>query len=143
MPLKRPRAGDLTKTVRVISHTTAPVAPPEDGSQGTLIGDYGQVVRTVRGYLEPVGGLVYYGAIQAGTSVTHRLYMYSLKGITDVRSLTQLTQFDIEGETYRLIRCQELEGLPEFVCCDVTNAGKTDIAYVQAGIEPLGGEDGL
>lgn len=142
MALTRPRAGDLTKTVRIISHTTAPVTPAE-GEAGPVIGDYGQVVRTVRGCLEPVGGLVYYGAIQAGTSVTHRLYMYSLKGITDVRSLTQLTEFDIEGETYRLIRCQELEGLPKFVCCDVTNAGKTDIAHVQEGIEPLGGLDGL
>lgn len=142
MPLTRPRAGELKTTVRIISHTSAPVSPSGDVT-GPVIGDYGRLVRTVRGKLETVGALTYWGAVQAGESVTHKLYMWSIPGVSDVRSLTQVTEFDIEGETYRLVRCQTLPGVPSFVCCDVTNAGKTDIAHVQEGLEPLGGLDGL
>lgn len=139
MPLTKPGAGELNRLVHLVRHISIPAEESSISGGAPVLQDLGHEVQTIKGKLEAVGALTYWGAVQVGGSVTHRLYMREIKGVTDVRSLTQVVEMHIDGETYKLVRAQELDGAPRFVCCDVTCEGKTSdqLQTTVEGIDPL------
>lgn len=145
MPLTKPGSGELTEFVTIVRHYTAPASSEEVEAGKPVLTDLGHEVRTIKGKLEAVGALTYWGAVQTGSSVTHKLYMRTIPGLTDVRSLNQVVEFRISGETYKLVRVQALPGVPAFVCCDVTNLGANDPNLITRlpDTDVLGGTDEL
>lgn len=145
MALIKPGAGELNRFVQIVRHYTLPADAASVQTGAPVMRDLGHEVKEVKGKLEPVGALTYWGAAQTGASVTHKLYMRLIPGISDVRSLNQVVEFHIAGETYKLVRVQELDGVPRFVCCDVTNAGQTDASLETSlpEIDLLEGPDAL
>ena len=145
MALNKPGSGELTKFVTIVRHYTRPTSSEDVEAGKPVLTDLGHEVRTVKGKLEAVGALTYWGAVQTGSSVTHKLYLRAVPGLTDVRSLNQVVEFRIDGETFNLVRVQALPGVPAFVCCDITNLGVDDPNLITQlpDIDVLGGGDEL
>jgi SPP1 family predicted phage head-tail adaptor len=72
---------------------------------------------TVWGRIEPVGGSVYYGSKQTGDSVSHRITVRHVTGITAEHVA------ECDGVRYRVRRVSDLAGERRFTVLEVEELG--------------------
>lgn len=77
----------------------------------------------VWGRIEPVGAQIYWGTVQVGDGVTHRVYVRCIKGKTRPQDLTRLVDITCEGIRYRVMRVTDIAGEGRFTVIDVTSEG--------------------
>lgn len=77
-------------------------------------------VATLFGRLEPIGDGIFFGAIQVGTGVTHRLWLRHRSDLT-VRHVVEHG-----GQRYRVRRVSDLEGAGRFTLALLEHWGAAD-----------------
>lgn len=81
-------------------------------------------IAEVWGKVEINGGAAYWDSVNIDEAVTHRVYVRYVYGLTRPQDLKHLTELEIEGVTYRVRRCTDVNGAHRFtmleceeICC--------------------------
>lgn len=108
--MKRPSIGELS--ARVSIKRWADTANEDDSGATTAY----DLVATVWGKVEPVGGAVYVGSQQVGNTITHRIFIRYRDGITSANVL------DVAGCRYLVRRVTDLDGRFTVIECEEEGA---------------------
>ncbi|MDO5352015.1 MAG: head-tail adaptor protein [Succinatimonas sp.] len=116
MSVSIPRAGELTKQVIIFKRVDKPVGNVFSKNNDTKI-------CVVRAKIEPVGGAVYWGSIQTQNTVTHRIWIRSLKNKTDVQAIQHSIYIKYKNITYRPVRVTDANGQSLFTLIEACELG--------------------
>lgn len=114
-----PTAGELNRRIEIRRWEDYPVGDVELGSrysESWLC--WAKIV--------PVGSLIYQGSVQTGQTVTHRIVIRRVEGITDPVSLSRQHVIDCEGLRYIVRRVTDLEGKKLFTQIEAEETGAID-----------------
>lgn len=73
----------------------------------------------VWGKIEPVGSIIYWGAKQVDSGVTHRITVRRIKGRTRPQDFAGVVELEVDGIRYRVQRVADLGGFNRFTVLDV------------------------
>ncbi|WP_188260866.1 phage head closure protein [Azospirillum tabaci] len=108
--MQRPSAGDLNR--RAVIRRWQEFPDVVDGIDQS----FPEVAR-VWSKVEPVGGGIYYGSVQTGNMVTHRITIRRRQDVTAEHVI------DADGRRYRVKRSADLGTAREFTVLDVEELG--------------------
>lgn len=107
--MQLPKIGELNRIVEIFSVETDPSGDADHGETVTpLLRAWAKV--------EPVGGLNYWGAIQADVAVTHRVWIRYCKAVSGStpETLSHLIRVRCEGTDYVVKRVTDVNGEHRF-----------------------------
>lgn len=124
MAYKEPAAGDLTRRIAIRLRTDIPSSDMGVESQFSEL-------RPRWAKIEPVGTAVHAAGMQTGHKVTHRVWIRSVKGVTDAHEVVHVAHTPgdaeysvVEGSPiYRVKRNADLNGGRRFTLLEVEELG--------------------
>ena len=116
MSVSIPCAGELNKRVVVFKRIDKHIGDVMSQNIDTI-------VCIVRAKIEPVGSTLYWGAAQTQNTVTHRIWLRTLKNKTDVFSIQHSTYIKYKNITYRPVRVTDANGLNLYTVIEACEMG--------------------
>lgn len=106
--MQLPSIGELNRRVRIYAVSTTP-EDDADYSNGL------ELVLSAWAKVEPVGGVNYWGSVQADSLVTHRMWLrYSKSSRTTPELLPRAARVEFEGVWYSVKRATDANGAHRF-----------------------------
>ena len=105
--MRLPSVGELNRRVRLVSISHIPTGDAE-------LTETERNVAEVWGKVEINGGSAYWDSVNIDEAVTHRVYVRYVQNLTRPQDLKHLTELEIEGVTYRVRRCTDVNGAHRF-----------------------------
>lgn len=130
MAYREPAAGDLNRRIAIRLRTDIPAA-----DMG-LSPEFSEI-KPRWAKIEPVGTGIYASGVQTGNKITHRVWIRTLKGVTESHEVVHVTH--LEGEAtysvvpdspiYRVKRTAPLNGGRRFTLLEVEEIGETQTGF--------------
>lgn len=114
-----PDIGDLNRRVLLLSVNHTPTGEAELTKGHRTIAE-------VWGKVEINGGSAYWDSVNIDEAVTHRVYVRYVQNLTRPQDLKHLTELEIEGVTYRVRRCTDVNGAHRFTMLECEEVGYVD-----------------
>lgn len=106
-----PRIGELNRRAALFRIKSVPVGEFELDNQREAIGEYWCKV-------EVVGASAYLESTNTETTLTHRIYLRYVEGVTSPLALQHLTEVDVDGFTYAVRRITDANSARRFTLLD-------------------------